>query len=312
MRILSMSGYVPEEICDTVRFSGYEGERNISHYCGYAADFISQVLHDDSIDGAVFPHSCDSSRIMKNYLNSCEKFIHQLNIPIRRDSAAITYFAEVLREYKAALESHYNIKIEDMDERADFLGKRNARLAEIYDNLDSVKYSDYLQLVHDMLQKPLFEQLDLLTDLEKAPSGKKVFLIGSYLSNVNIAKSIENCGMTVIADDLPESGRLVSRKPAEYNGSFENIAESIMFSRISPTQNDFREVIRTDLDIIKNKGARGVIFVTQKYCEPYDYLYSVYKKMLDENDIPSIKISVTNSQDEKNAVLMLETFADML
>ena len=312
MRILSMSGYVPEEICDTVRFSGYEGERNISHYCGYAADFISQVLHDDSIDGAVFPHSCDSSRIMKNYLNGCGKFIHQLNIPIRRDSAAVTYFAEGLREYKAALESHYNIKIDDMDERTDFLGKRNARLAELYDNLDSVRYSDYLQLVHDMLQKPLFEQLDLLPDLEKAPSGKKVFLIGSYLSNVNIAKSIENCGMTVIADDLPESGRLVSRKPSEYNGSFESIAESILFSRLSPTQNNFREILRTDLDIIKSKGARGIIFVTQKYCEPYDYLYSVYKKMLDENDIPSIKISVTNSRDEKNAGLMLETFADML
>ena len=66
------------------------------------------------------------------------------------------------------------------------------------------------------------------------------------------------------------------------------------------------------MDIIKSRDIKGVIFVTQKYCEPYDYLYSVYKKMLDVNNIPSLKISLTNSRDEKNAGLLLETFADMI
>lgn len=312
MRILSMSGYIPEEICDTIRFSEYHGERNISHYCGYVSDFISQVLYDDSIDGAVFPHSCDSSRIMKNYLSSCGKFIYQLNVPIRRDNAAIKYFAEILKEYKAALERHYDIKLDNICERADFLRKRNAQLAKLYDNLDSIRYSDYLQLIHDMLKKPLFEQLDGLPNLEKAQGGKKVFLVGSFLSNVNIARLIEKSGMIVSADNLPESGRLLSRKTAKYDSSFESIAEDILANRLSPTQNDFDAVLKTDLDIIKNKEVKGVIFVTQKYCEPYDYLYSVYKKMLDENGIPSLKISVTNSQDEKNVELMFETFADMI
>lgn len=312
MKILSMSGYVPEEICDTVRFNGYNGERNISHYCGYASDFISQIMHDSSIDGAVFPHSCDSSRIMKNFLDDCSKFIYQLNIPIRGDSAAVTYFAEILREYKSALESHYHIKINDIDERAAILKKRNAELAKLYNELDNVRYSDYLQFIHNMLQKPLFEQLDLWPKIPKAAVGKRIFLIGSYLSNVNIARLIEKYDMTVVADNLPESGRLISRRIKSCDGSFENIAESVLDCRLSPTQNNFREILKADLDIIKNKAAKGVIFITQKYCEPYDYLYSVYKKMLDENNIASLKISLTNSQDEKNSELMLETFADMI
>lgn len=307
-----MSGYVPEEICDTVRFSGYDGERNISHYCGYASDFISQVLQDADIDGAVFPHSCDSSRIMKNYLGECGKFIHQLNIPVRRDRAAVTYFAEVLKEYKSAVEGHYNIKTDNFGERMELLAKRNAELARLYDSLDSIKYSDYIKLIHSMLQKPLSEQLGLITEPEKVPSGKKVFLVGSYLANANIARLIENSGMTVVADDLPESGRLVSRRKAKYDSSLEGIAENILLSRLSPTQNDFGGVIRADMDIIKSRDIKGVIFVTQKYCEPYDYLYSVYKKMLDVNNIPSLKISLTNSRDEKNAGLLLETFADMI
>ena len=41
MRILALSGFVPEHICDVVRFTGFDGEYNIAQYCGYAADYIS-------------------------------------------------------------------------------------------------------------------------------------------------------------------------------------------------------------------------------------------------------------------------------
>ena len=49
MRILALSGFIPEQICDVVRFTGYEGEYNIAQYCGYAADYISQVINDDNL-----------------------------------------------------------------------------------------------------------------------------------------------------------------------------------------------------------------------------------------------------------------------
>ncbi len=68
MHILSLSTLIPEQICDTERFFGYEGKQRISHYCEYAAEFIARVLEDDTIDGAVFPRTCDSSRTLKNYI----------------------------------------------------------------------------------------------------------------------------------------------------------------------------------------------------------------------------------------------------
>ena len=82
MKILSLSGFVPEQICDTVRFTQYEGERTISHYCGYASDFISQVMNDASIDGAVFPKSCDSTRVISSYLAECGKFLYQFRFDV--------------------------------------------------------------------------------------------------------------------------------------------------------------------------------------------------------------------------------------
>lgn len=81
MKILAMSGFVPEEICDTMRFTQYSGNRNISHYCGYASDFIDQALQDSNVDGVVFPKTCDSTRIIKSYLEEAKKFVYQLNVP---------------------------------------------------------------------------------------------------------------------------------------------------------------------------------------------------------------------------------------
>lgn len=31
MKLLSMSGFVPEQICDIIRFTKYKGERSITH-----------------------------------------------------------------------------------------------------------------------------------------------------------------------------------------------------------------------------------------------------------------------------------------
>lgn len=316
MNILSISGYIPEEICDTIRFNGYEGERNISHYCGYVSDYIDMVLHDDNIDGAVFPYTCDSSRIIKSYLGETNKFIYQLNVPIRSDKASVIYFANILKDYKDALEHYYNITLNNIAERSAYINKRNEYLTGLYNNLGNVKYSSYLMLIHKMMSTPLFEQLDNLSEIKKQESGKPVFLVSSFLSCIKIAKLIEENGMKVIADNLPESGRLISKNISLDNTAggdiFEKIAEKTLGGRLSPTQNNFREIIKRDLEIIKNRAVKGVIFVVQKYCEPYDYLYSIYKKALDEQNIPSVKISLADSQNDMNARLSLESFAQTL
>lgn len=52
--------------------------------------------------------------------------------------------------------------------------------------------------------------------------------------------------------------------------------------------------------------------IVQKYCEPYEYLYSVYQKTLNEVGIPILKLVVLNSEDDKKVELQIEAFADMI
>lgn len=310
-----MSGFVPEYICDTIRFTQYSGDRNIPHYCGYASDYVSEVMHDGSIDGAVYPKSCDSTRIITSYLSGSGKFHYQLNIPSYGTSGSEDYFAYSIKAYKEAVENHYSIciSIDDIKERTERINRRNEAISQIYEEISSFSYAAYLESIHQMLKLPLAEQKWNKNIETHKPMGKNVFIVGSFLSNSEIARMIEDSGLTVVGDTLPESGRLVSMRSVELSGNiYKGIATSMLSMRLSPTQNSFKTIFASDIEEIKRKSAKGVIFITQKYCEAYDYLYSSYKSALDTLEIPSLKLIVNDTEDTRKVALALEAFADTI
>lgn len=313
MKILSMSGFVPEQVCDTVRFTQYAGDRNIAHYCGYVSDFISRVLRDECIDGAVYPKSCDSTRIMPSYLSDSGKFLHQIGVPSYNATGSVEYFANEIKRYKAAVEAYYGISLNDIKERAELVNNRNTSIRETYDNLVGVSFSHYLKTIHNMLELPLGDQKWNFQGKSMNSLGKKVFVVGSFLPNLSILDVIENSGLSIVGDTFPESGRLVSRKPVDVSlDLYKEIAQSILTTRLSPTQNAFKKIITDDFEEIRKKDARGIIFITQKYCEPYDYLYSIYKAEAEQRKIPTIQITMDNTQDDGKVALLIEAFADTI
>ncbi len=315
MNILSLSGFVPEQICDTIRFTGYAGERNISHYCGYANDYISQVINDDTVDGAVFPRSCDSSRVISSYIEESHKFLFQLNVPARTDEIAIEFFAKEIEAYKNAVEEYYGttIGLDEITARIDKVNKRNSVIAAYYNNLEKYSYGDYLRAVHASMTQALMDA-DLDFNIKEISNkGKRVFVIGSYLCNENVVDKIEKAGFNIVGDNIPESGRIASGNIADVGEDvYKVIAKEILARRLSPTQNNFSALINRDFEEIKAKKAEAVIFITQKYCEPYDYLYSSYKKKLDAAGISTLKIGLTDSQDSRKTDLLVEAFAGTL
>ncbi len=91
-----------------------------------------------------------------------------------------------------------------------------------------------------------------------------------------------------------------------------NISENIMGRRLSPTQDHFNRILEADIEEIKRKEIKGVIMVIQKYCEPYEYLYSIYKDRLETQNIPVLKISLLHSEDVQKTNLQIEAFADII
>ena len=312
MKILSMSGFVPEAICDTVRFNGFKGDAGFSHYCTYASDYISQVLSDDTIDGAVFPTTCDSSRSISSYIGESGKFVYPLAVPVVRSNDAISYYAYVIRDYKTAVEAHYGISIseDEIYDRFRMVEARNASINSLYESLaDGLSYSSYINAIHENFTKPLAEQK---IETSGQSAGIPVFLLGSYMTNAAIVDSAEKNGLRITGDDLPESNRIAKRAFPVVEDIYQLVALQVLSSRTSPTQNSYSDRIKETMEEIGKKGCRGVLVVTQKYCEPYDYYYSVLKKALDDAGIPSLKLELDGSLDQNLHEAELGAFASML
>ena len=311
MNILSLSGYIPEQVCDTVRFTGYQGSARISHYCGYLADYVSQVLEDPAIDGAAFPRSCDGSRSLPAYLSECGKFSYQMPTPSSTVTYPIDYLAFSIKKYKESVEAHYGVQINDMEERANRIDTRNAQLFQLYQTACvEGGYTSYLKQIHKLLQTPLYQQKVEDIGRHSYSRGKRVYLVGSFLCDIDVAKAIEDAGMMIAGDNLTESKRLFSAPPVRPGFDiYEETANSILQNRPSPTQNNFKEIIQCDLKEIRSKDIQGVIFITQKFCEPYDYLFSAYQKAL---DIPVLRLVGNSTSDYPRTALMMEAFADRL
>ena len=312
MKILSMSGFVPEAICDTVRFNGFKGDAGYSHYCTYASDYISQVLSDDTIDGAVFPKTCDSSRSISSYIGESGKFVYPLAVPVIRSEDAISYYAYVIRDYKTAVEAHYGISIseDEIYDRFRMVEARNASINSLYESLaDGLSYSSYLNAIHENFTKPLAEQK---IEASGQSAGIPVFLLGSYMTNAGIVDSAEKNGLRIIGDDLPESNRIAKRAFPVVDDIYQLVALQMLSSRTSPTQNSYSDRIKETIEEIGKKGCMGVLVVTQRFCEPYDYYYSVLKKALDDAGIPSLKLELDGSLDQNLHEAELGAFASML
>ena len=312
MKILSMSGFVPEAICDTVRFNGFKGDAGFSHYCGYASDFISQVLSDDTVDGAVFPKTCDSSRSVSSYLEGSGKFLYPLAVPVLSGIASIEYYANVIRDYKTAVEAHYGISISEdkIYDRFRMVEARNASINSMYESLaDGLSYSSYIKAIHENFTKPLAEQK---IEASGQSAGIPVFLLGSYMTNAGIVDSAEKNGLRITGDDLPESNRIAKRAFPVVEDIYQLVALQVLSSRTSPTQNSYSDRIKETMEEIGKKGCKGVLVVTQKYCEPYDYYYSVLKKALDDAGIPSLKLELDGSLDQNLHEAELGAFASIL
>ena len=314
MKIVSLSGLVPEQIIDVVRFEGFVGDRNISHYCGYASDFISLANRDKNVDGIVFPRTCDSCRILSSYLDRKDLFYHHINMPVNKGDCSVDYLASEIKRFKLHVEEHFKISIknEDIVKRIRLINKRNNDLLSLYNNLNHISYSDYLAHIHDLLVKPLSEQV-VKIDFSNHSGKLNGYLVGSFLANTNVVRIIEKQGVSIVGDNLPESGRLVSTPPVSESGDlFHEIAKSMIIQRGSPSLSNYIPLIERDIEEIKTKKVNAVFFVIQKYCEPYEYLYSIYKKRLDALNIPSLKIQLTDSTDENKVELLVGAFVDSL
>lgn len=336
--------YAPEEIIYAAgalpfRIFGRGGNSLAdAHFQAYSCSLIRGALHDalsgglDFLDGTVFPHTCDSIQRLSDIwrINVKTGFHIDAVLPVKLDTkSSKEYMADVLRKFTRDIEKELGVEISEDSLRASAKKFNRIRglLAKIYriksENpalIGSGNLHAIIRASMVMDRDRLLEELSVYAgslDEGKAavkPAGKRVVLAGGVCNLPDIYSIIESSGGTVVGDDFCTGSRYFEGEISLKGDIVESIAERYI-KRINCPAKHSGLLTRGEhiVNIARKNGAKGVIFLFLKFCDPHSFDYPYIKNMLDTEGIPSMLFEIEEQlPSEGQFKTRCEAFLEML
>lgn len=343
--IATICSYTPIEILIAadalpLRVFGSGGEFSFSDTLlqTYCCSLVRSILNDvlsgklNYIDGAVFPHTCDSMQRLSDIWRLNTRFLLHLDVvlPVKLNTpAAAEYLVQVMRKFKKDLETHLDMIITEEKLRAAIRQTNAVRKALM--TLDRIRMTQpevfsakdmSLAVRAAMIMAPA-RWLSLATDLLAAlgrksgpvsSSDRKIVLSGGMCGSPDIYEIIKNSGGVVVHDDMCTGNRFFEGLIDEERDPLTAIADRYRERIICPAKHtglfaraDY--LVRT----VREKKADGVIFLLLKFCDPHAFDYPYLKQRLDKENIPSLLLEVEDqSVPGQQVTTRTEAFMEML
>lgn len=165
---------------------------------------------------------------------------------------------------------------------------------------------DYLHLLENF-------QAEIKGKSVQRSSGIPVLISGSLIESPNLFDFLETCGARIVADDLCTGIR--SFYPAEGEGKdpLEKIIDRLQRKFPCPTRVRAEERLVEILKLVSFSGAKGVVFMVQKFCTPHLSDYPFLSKAMKNEGIQSLLIEMDESWNtEAQLRTRIEGFLEML
>ncbi len=336
--------YAPEEI---LLAAGMLGVRQFgfgapmaaadAHLQSYSCSLIRGALADaltgglDVLDGVVFPHTCDSIQRLSDIwrINGCSPFHADLGLPAKLTTdSARAYLVEVLRGFKKQLEQRFARRVAESDlrEAAEVFNGIRGAVRRIYrcrlaapGRLSSRSLQDVVKagMVMDRLRyremvealAGWMEQSDPPAEIPAIP----VALSGGLCNMPDVYTLIEKAGGRVVWDDLCTGTRAFLGDIALDGDMVTNIARRYALRLNCPAKHAGLRVRGEALvQAVHETGARGVVFVMLKFCDPHGFDYPYIKEMLSAAGIPMLLIELDPQGTTGPLATRLEAFMEMI
>lgn len=337
-----MCSYVPEELLYAagllpVRLLGRasqisKADKHLQSYCcshvrGFLEDFLNGDYKD--LSGVLFANTCDTMQgfydIFK--LNFPDVFVQNLNFPNRLDTeSAFKFASDGLKIFKDGIEKFTGAKIlpDALKDAVEVYNKNRELMGKLYDihakNPDAFPSAVLLQAT---LASMFMDKRDMNPKLEEfvkvaaaapgpAKARKKIILVGSVNTNVDVYNLLDEFGATVADDDLCTGRRY-------FEGLVESPTEEGVLKRYFERNNcackHKSNTSRGDyvLKMVKDREASGVIFLLLKFCDPHAFDYPYMKNMLEKagvrNHLVEFEMTSENSGQMRTKI---QAFAETL
>ena len=319
-----MCTYVPEEFLYAagllpIRLLGRatqitKADRHLQSYCcshvrGFLEDYMDGAYND--ISAVLFAYTCDTMQSFYDIfkMNFPEKYIANLNFPVRLDTKSAYKYAltETLR-FKEGIEKFTGKKIgaAELENAVNVYNKNRELVGKLYDlhsaNPDIFPSATLLQV---SLASMFMDKAELNPMIEKylagagaGPAGgaarKRLILIGSINLGEDIYTLADEYGATIANDDMCTGRRYFQglvEKPTD-----EGIL-SRYYNRPHCAAKHLSNTSRGEYIVKLAKAAKAdaAIFDYLKFCDPHAFDYPYMRKMLESAGFRTHLIEVEQS-----------------
>ncbi|MFZ5569415.1 MAG: 2-hydroxyacyl-CoA dehydratase subunit D [Thermodesulfobacteriota bacterium] len=336
--------YTPEEIITAAGALPYRifgSSTGISkadaHLQAYSCSLVRGALEDalagrlDFLDGTVFPHTCDSIQRLSDIwrLNIKGKFHLDVVLPVKLNTdSAGAYMVDVLNKFRSELQTALAAEIGDQQLGAAVRTYNRIRdgLSRLYairrNHPGAVGSSD----VHTIFRASMImDRADFSSVLEdflaaldpgrdSTAEGKRIVLTGGLCNMPDIYRVIESSGGRVVWDDFCTGARYFEGRIDDRGDIVAAIADRYLNRVVCPAKHS-GNTNRGDylLKQVKEYGAKGVIFVFLKFCDPHAFDYPYMKTMLEKEGIPHLMLEIEDqTASEGQLRTRCEAFMEML
>lgn len=272
--------------------------------CPYPKSCFDQALKGryDYLDGLVVPNVCDMIRAMYSFWKIRMKlpYIHFLEIPQKISDEGIEFFSKELIQFKESLEdfSGREISRQALLNSIDVYNQNRDLLRKAYElkrtsptllsgvEVQEIVLSSMLMPKenHSRLLAQLLEQIG---ERDHAPEeGTRVFVSASMLDNTDFFELIEECGGSIVADDMPTGSRYFFYPVDSTKEPLEALAERYL-SNI-PCPRKMLPQARFDYirEMMRGAEAKGVIIHNLRACDCHLYEYPYLREKLEGLGLP--------------------------
>ncbi|HNS90653.1 MAG TPA: 2-hydroxyacyl-CoA dehydratase family protein [Deltaproteobacteria bacterium] len=280
------------------------------------------------LSGIVQGYTCDVACGMVNVWkgNIPGELYHSLPLPYNDSPESRAFLKAGLDETIEKLTAIGGVYSEESLGRSNELyGKIRGMLAALYERrmqgaleLCAADLNVVMQAFFTIPPELFLSMLERLTgDLSAAVPGVRtgvpVLVSGGIVEDEGVMTLVEDLGFSVVADDLCTGLRAFIPVSGPDASPMDRLIARTMMRFPCPSRSRPPQRIPLLMDLVRTSGAKGVIFLLQKFCTPHLADHPMVARALRDAGIPSILIEMDGDNGlEGQAVTRLETFAGML
>jgi benzoyl-CoA reductase/2-hydroxyglutaryl-CoA dehydratase subunit BcrC/BadD/HgdB len=312
IELIHAAGFLPVRIYGGTITVERAGNLVPNFVCPYMRTSLERALRGEYkyLSGVIQGYTCDISCGMMNIweANTGIGLFHTVPLPYNTGESARAFYRNTLNELIDKLAgAGGSIDSTTLGRSLDLYAEIRHNLLKLHElrlkNIFVPSASDFYTIMEAGFSLPPEEYLKLLTNLTGALDGQKaisvkgipVLVSGSLVEQMWIFDLLEATGGRVVADDLCNGYRYCD--PADGSGAnpIDLLIDRYMHRFPCPSRSTIEDRVPRVRELVEKSGAKGVIFLFQKFCTPHLADYPALSEALRNDDIPVLSIEMDES-----------------